>query len=138
MTLPPDFEVPEGFRLGLNPRQRRGKLIGRIWLEVRCLCDRSYRRSELVLFDEYWKNYELDSIATRLALRDLRLEHGKLTALWVAAASGRGLRLLPERSPQLRAQIYQIRAQFEKSRDNYRIKLGLPPRHAPDDAPKPP
>jgi hypothetical protein len=65
-------------------------------------------------------------------MRELRLAHGRELAWWAATLS-----FLPDRNPRLRGQIYQLHAEFEKSRNNYRAKLGLPSRDAEDGGPKP-
>lgn len=118
MNLPPDIKIPDGVSV-VTPRLRRAKLIGRLWVEARCLFNRSIRISELAAFEEYWHQEECESLARRLVYREFMDRYGPASALRAAT-----LRYLP-RSVEGRAEAYQLNAKFQRSLNEYRRKLGL-------------
>jgi hypothetical protein len=132
MDLPLDIKLPNGFRPGLSPGLRRDKLIGRIWLEARCIFNRSQRTTELAEFDAYWDRLARESMASRLAFYEFRDQYGQNLAMWAATPYHGRPKTMPTR-----AKVYQLNVKFEARVDEYRAKLGLPPRNA-TEGPKPP
>jgi hypothetical protein len=93
--------------------------------------NRRLRKRELREFALYWRRRELESIAFRLAARELREAHGLKAAWWAVT-----LCYLP-REMISRASVYQLNAEFKHSVAAYRRKLGLPPQEL-RDGPRPP
>jgi hypothetical protein len=102
-----------------------------MWLEARCIFNRSLRASELREFNLYWQKQELETLAARLATREF-LDQNGFIATWWATRRHR----LPQDMVR-RARVYQWRAERDKTLDKYRSRLGLPPRHALQRPPPP-
>jgi hypothetical protein len=119
MDLPPEMKIPANLWL-VSPRLRRKKIIERLWLEIRCVCNRSSRHAQLDNFQFTWRSRELESLARRLVIREFREAYGPVLAYRAVT-----LRWLPK-SLNDRAVIYQINREYVAALDELRAKLRLP------------
>jgi hypothetical protein len=124
VDVPPNLEIPPG--LAVVPRTLSWpKRIHRAFIEVANLFDRASRHRARAQFEEKWSRRERESLAVRLASREIQQRYGPTTAFRIAT-----LQFLPKNIDE-RAKLYQLHTVFETSVNCYRTQLGLPPQDEP-------
>ena len=124
VDIPPDIKIPPGMPL-VRFRARWARRFERVALELANLRDSSSRQIKRKQFEEKWSIRERESLSVRLAAHELYERYGPTRAFQIATLHG-----LPH-NMRIRAKLYQLNATYEQSVNNYRARLGLPPRDEP-------